>query len=233
MPPPRRARPGSRCTGARRRSSTAAIADWDDDRPARRGARALRRPGARQRRHLDPPARHAGWSSRPVPQASSWAAGASAGRGCSASSRRRSPGRDVPGRPGPARGGRDDAPPRRAARARCSATDNGPARLPQAHRVVPQGLRRTPRDPPGRSRWRARLEEIDALLGTARPRPAVARRGLRGPARSHPAGQARGAAATAGSTTPTTSRGSSTTSPRPSSPSPAADPGGGGLGALG
>ena len=56
-----------------------------------RGAgRARRHPGARQRRHLGGRGRGRGWSSRPVPPASSSGAAAWAGPGCSATWRRRS-----------------------------------------------------------------------------------------------------------------------------------------------
>ena len=100
-----------------------------------------------------PPTRSA-WSSRPVPPASSSAAAAWAGRGCSATWPPRSPAR---GRhAADARRGRgDDAPPRRAAQ---RAHGRG-ARLqgvPQARVVVPQGL-------PRRGELRHSLALVDSL----------------------------------------------------------------------
>ena len=118
-------------------------ADWDGDRRARR---ARRHPGARQRRHLGGVRRAADDGADRMRRRRR---GSRVPRPAVAVPR---PGRRVRHGTGAAaadsrRGGHDDAPARRAARR----VHGGGARLqgvPQAHRVVPQGLRRRRRAPP-------------------------------------------------------------------------------------
>ena len=114
-----------------------------------------------------PPTR-CGWSSRPARPASSSAAAASAGRGCSATSPRPSPASEVATLPDARRGGGDDAPARRAARASTWARS-------AAARSSASTSRGTSRaSPPAAScaapwRWSTRSPTLDALLAELDP----------------------------------------------------------------
>ena len=104
------------------------------------------RPGARQRRHLVAPTTRCAWSPRPAATASSSVAAASAARGCSATSPRRSGASRPRAQPVPRRGRRTTF--RRHAELLVEFFDERGARLPrhpQARRLVLQGL-------PGRRR---------------------------------------------------------------------------------
>ena len=129
--------------------------------------------------------RAARWSRRPGATASSSAAAASGGRGCSATWRPPSP--DAPRRADP--GLREVvAMMRRHAellgeRAR---RGQGHPRHPQAHRLVPQGLRGRPRAAPAaraRSTRSTETRRLLAQLDLDQPWPADARRPARAPSR--------------------------------------------------
>ena len=146
-----RGRRRSPCTAAPPRSTT----------PARptgtrspRSSSALGHPGARQRRHLGGRRRAADDARRPAATASWSGAAASAGRGCS------------PTWPPRSTAGREPRAARRSARSRrsCAGTPScwcvarrrarrGCTRLPQARRLVPQGLPGRLRAAPARWPW--------------------------------------------------------------------------------